>query len=371
MIRTGTVLDMDMSSLGASLRAGWEWWTGELATLVPERWQGGAQRFSGPVAQLDGDGTLWLDGRELTARANGARRRLIAVELAPEQVMVRQEPLPQLGRRDLDRMVDWEIDRLFPFPPGSGIAAARPIVRREGGGGGAKIPVLIAAMPVSRALAAIEAARDAAVEPLALLWRSPDAPDVTVDLLPALVRGGHIAGRRDGRPFWWGLVALLFAANLALMVWRDVAATEMLRAEVAAQAATTAAARAVATRIARENTARAALIAERKQHDPLAILALTTRVLPETAWVQRYSWTPETLRLTGYKQAGSDVQSALRQSRRFATIQSSVSDATAEGGGGQPFDISADIVAPAKAAKTAKAAKPADVADAAQQGAQP
>lgn len=351
MMRTGTVLDMDMSSLAATMRGGWEWWIGELAALLPERLQGQPQRQRGPIAELDAEGALWLDRRELDPAASGARRRLLAVELPPDAVMVREERLPRLGRRDLARMVDLELDRLFPFPPGTGIGAARPLGRGVGAvaAGGVKVPALIAAMPASRAIAAIEAARAAGVEPLALLWRSPDAPEITLDLLPPLVRSGQVPGRRDGRAFWWGLVAVLFAANFAALVWRDVAATETLRSEVAAQEATSAAARAVANRIARENAARRDLAAEQAQYDPLAMLALTTRVLPETAWVQRYSWTPETLRLTGYKAAGDDIQSALRRSRRFATMQSSVSDATAEGGGGQPFDISADIVASAGA----------------------
>ena len=59
--------------------------------------------------------------------------------------------------------------------------------------------------------------------------------------------------------------------------------------------------------------------------------------------MQRFVWTPETLRLTGYKAPGSDIQSALRRTGRFASLQTSVSDPTAEGGGGQPFDVSATL----------------------------
>ena len=35
MIRTGTILDMDMTSLGTSLSGGWDWWTDELAQICP------------------------------------------------------------------------------------------------------------------------------------------------------------------------------------------------------------------------------------------------------------------------------------------------------------------------------------------------
>ena len=77
------------------------------------------------------------------------------------------------------------------------------------------------------------------------------------------------------------------------------------------------------------------------------MLALATSALPEGAWVQRYAWTAESLRMTGYKAPGSDIQAALRRTGRFASLQTSVSDPTAEGGGGQPFDVTAVIATPA------------------------
>jgi hypothetical protein len=64
--------------------------------------------------------------------------------------------------------------------------------------------------------------------------------------------------------------------------------------------------------------------------------------------VQRYVWTGESLRITGYKAPGSDIQTALRRTGRFASLQTSVSDPTAEGGGGQPFDVSATLAGAAK-----------------------
>lgn len=90
------------------------------------------------------------------------------------------------------------------------------------------------------------------------------------------------------------------------------------------------------------------LVAERDANDPLGPLALTTIALPEGAWVQRYVWTGESLRITGYKAPGSDIQTALRRTGRFASLQTSVSDPTAEGGGGQPFDVSATLAGAAK-----------------------
>ena len=343
MIRTGTLLDMDMTSLGGAMREGWDWWTGELAAMVPARWQGRERKLSGPSAAFAADGTLWLEGAEAEPVAEGTRRRLLPVILPPAAAIATRTMLPRLGTRDLARMIALESDRLLPFPPGTAIAGARALAH-EAEPGHARVPTMVAGMPQARAAALVEAARARGIEPLALLWQSPEDEGLTIDLLPALVASGAISARRDSRPFWWGLVAALFLANLGLMIWRDVAATNAYAAEVEAQAATGSAARALAGRLAREAALRKALLAERDAHDPLSLLALTAVALPEGAWVQRYSSTPESLRITGYKAPGSDIQAALRATGRFASLQTSVSDPTAEGGGGQPFDVSATLV---------------------------
>jgi hypothetical protein len=342
MIRTGTILDMDMASLGAALRSGWDWWTDELARMVPERWQGGPKALTGPIAEFDDAGQLWFDRTAMEPVAEDTRRRLMHVRLPASMVMARRTMLPRLPSRDLARVVTLELDRLLPYPPGTAIAAARAL-SDDAERGHSKVPTLIAGMPTARAAMLVETARGAGIEPLSLTWQSAEEGDVALDLLPALVASGHITPRRDSRPFWWGLVAALFMLNVGVMIWRDVAATNAFAAEVAEQQATSTAARAIAGRIAREATLRQAMVAERAQNDPLAMLALTTSALPEGAWVQRYAWTPETLRVTGYKSPGSDIQSVLRRTGRFASLQTSVSDPTADGGGGQPFDVSATL----------------------------
>lgn len=349
MIRTGTLLDMDMASLGVALRSGWDWWTGELAGMVPERWQSRPQSLSGPRAEYDESGQLWHDGTALEPVRDGARRRLMHVMLPPNAAMARRAMLPRLATRDLARMVALELDRLLPFPPDTAIAAARAI-SAEGEPGQIKVPMLLAGMPLTRAAALVETARAVGIEPLSLNWQSEDEGATTLDLLPALVASGRIAPRQDSRAFWWGLVAALFLANVGLMIWRDVAATNAFADEVAEQQATSTAARTIAARIGSETSLRKALVTERAGHDPLAMLALTTSALPEGSWVQRYAWTPESLRLTGYKAQGSDIQAQLRGTGRFVSLQTSVSDPTAEGGGGQPFDVTAAIAPPEGAA---------------------
>jgi hypothetical protein len=342
MMRTGTILDMDMTSLGVAVREGWDWWTGELAAMLPARLQSQGRKLSGAQAVFDETSDLWLDGAALDPVAESARRRLMPVVLPPHAAITTRTMLPRLAPRDLARMVALELDRLLPFPPSSAIAGAR-VLAEEAEPGHARVPTLVAGMPQARAAALVEEARARGIEPLALLWQSPDDEALTIDLLPALVASGVITPRADSRPFWWGLVAALFLANAGLMIWRDIAATNAFAAEVEAQAATGSAARALAGRLAREASLRKPLVAERDANDPLGLLALTTVALPQGAWVQRYVSTGESLRITGYKAPGSDIQTALRRTGRFASLQTSVSDPTAEGGGGQPFDVTAAL----------------------------
>jgi len=75
MIRTGTLLDMDMTTLGAALREGWDWWTDKLARMVPTRWQARPRALTGPVAELSDDGTLFAQGAALNELAGGIYRR--------------------------------------------------------------------------------------------------------------------------------------------------------------------------------------------------------------------------------------------------------------------------------------------------------
>ena len=87
---------------------------------------------------------------------------------------------------------------------------------------------------------------------------------------------------------------------------------------------------------------------QRDTHDPLSILALTTEALPEGAWVQRYAWTPETLRLTGYKHQQRHPARAARH-RPLRLDFRPAYRSTAESGGGQPFDVTATLgLSPAK-----------------------
>ena len=71
MIRTGTILDMDMTSLGTSLSGGWDWWTDELAQILPDRWQARPQALTGPVAEFGDDGALFAQGTTLDPVAEG------------------------------------------------------------------------------------------------------------------------------------------------------------------------------------------------------------------------------------------------------------------------------------------------------------
>ena len=336
-MKTGTFLDLDMTSLAGLLRNGWRWWVEEMTALLPLSQKKQARPVIGSIVHLLDDGGLDLEDAPLSP---AGRRAQPATLLLPEgHALVRPIALPALRLTDLRKLVEFDLDRLMPFAAGSAYSdVAITDSERDADG---KIQAKIAAAPKARLESWYQAAVDQGFSPRAIGIASEDGKYLDFDFLPALVANGKAAAR-NGAQRWWVLVAILFAANVGVMIWKDVQSVSRLQALVDAQQPMVTAARKLSLRLTNEDKMRSELIATRQRDNPLAALAFTTRTLPAGAWVQRYSWTGESLRITGYKQEKVDVLGALRKTGNFATVRASTSDVAAEAATGQPFDITAD-----------------------------
>ena len=73
------------------------------------------------------------------------------------------------------------------------------------------------------------------------------------------------------------------------------------------------------------------------------MLAQVSEAVPDGAWVQRYAFEGNALRLTGYRQPDADVAGALRKLPLFASVKSAQSDEAAAISTGQPFDLVAQL----------------------------
>lgn len=339
------ILDADMATLGRWLREGWIWWTGELAGLLPEAWRARlAAAAPQTVAVYAGDGrfALYRRGRAAGVAGPGDRRDLAAALAVPAgRALTRAVALPTMGAADLRRLVALDLDRLLPFPPGMAhvdiaIGARAP--------GAARTPVEVAALPASAAAEVVEAAAAAGIEPRALgLAVEPPGATPRFDFLPAIRAARGLGGSARARRNWWTLVGGLALLNLAVLIARDVQATRRLDALVAEQGQAAATARTLRQRVLAEDAARRAWLVRRAAGDPLPLIATTTRVLPDGAWLQRLGFDGTTLRLLGFAPPGVDVAALLRRAPRVATVRSTSSDVAPPAGTLRPFDLTATV----------------------------
>jgi hypothetical protein len=323
-----------MAQLGSTMSEAWHWWVGEITTILPARWRRSSrQRITGRVAFADDKGNIELGG----SKPNPERSVPATILLSRHRALIRTVNFPPLRRSELRKLVLLDLDRLMPFAPGTAWAdiSASDGINQQG-----HIDSQVAAIPKAELSSVLEAARAAGLAPIAIGIANTDQTYLDFDFLPAMVADGA-APRSVGAARWWALVAILFAINVGVMVWKDVRRVDDLQALVDGQQPLVTASRKLTIALAGEDKLRAELLVRRRRDNALAALGTVTRILPAGSWVQRYSWTGETLRISGYKQPGVDVLGALRKSGAFEGVQASSSDAAAESGGGQPFEITA------------------------------
>ena len=334
MIRSGTLLDLDMASLARAVGSGWQWWTGELAALLPVWLQ--PRRTLPPGQHLFWNGAL--------SRADGtapsAGRASVLID--PALVLLRTIERPALSLGDMRSSVALDLDRLTPFALDTAVA---DVTILGPGSTPGTLQVRLAALPVSVATAIAEACATAAIVPRAVGIVDADRTALVADFGPALRARGLIPSARGARALWWAVVLALFALDLGVYVDRDIAATEHLQALVEAQSPAASGARRVAAGIQREERQRVQLLRDRAGGDALSMLALTSRVLPAGTRLERFAWDGSQLRLSGDKPAQIDLLGALREAGRFTSIRTTTADVATETADDEPFDLTASIAA--------------------------
>jgi hypothetical protein len=320
------LLDADMATLARMAADGWRWWTGELAAMVPPAWRSGG-RFP----------RYWLRGPALVPERAGraAAGARVAVVLLEDAVLTRTIERPAAGPRDLRAMLAIEGDRLMPFGEEGGLVAGRAI-------GAGRVPgqmrVAVAGLPIATARTIAPALQaDRLVAARVLVAGS------AVDFAPALRAAGLLPRPGSAAPLLWAVVGFLLFLVLAATIWRDQARVDRLRGLVEAQQPAMAIAQQIGHRADAARRIAATLVAERRRHDVLGVLALTGEALPDQAWLQHFVWDGVEVRLTGYQPTGADVAAALRATRRFRQVQSNGDDAQNPVTGAAAFDLTARV----------------------------
>ncbi len=302
-----TILDADMATVLGWVRTGFAWWIDELRAMVPPAVR---RRFNPPpavVARYAGN-RIGLSRRGVAiSRGNGAMAATLV--LPAGAALVRDVRLPVLGMADLRRLVALDADRLLPFASGTALIAFETSPAVDG-----MQQVTIAGLPRETAAAALAAAKADGIDVRQLQLESDGA--ARFDFLPDWQRDS--AGATD-RPqqLWWGIVAGIFVANLAVLIGRDVQQLRTVEALVDDHGQAAAIARRLRSRVIAEDARRRDLVARRGRQDPAPILAAATRALPDTVWIQRFGWDGTQMRLIGFKPGSFDIVAALRRAPAF------------------------------------------------------
>ena len=331
-----SILQADMHTVGQWIASGVRWWLDQLAAMAPKRLQEwrDSRRILADYDPDTGDLLPRLDSVGAHSRRSGP----VTIILPPAFCLTRTIERPVMSPRDMDSMIQLDAGRIMPLGAEGMILAARITGRAEGN---ARMQIEVAGMPRAAA-EALGAAMARLAQPCQAILTAALEP---VDFLPAFRRAGLARDENRGALPLWIAFGVLFALNLGLLVWRDTTATALLEARIAEQQPAVNAVRRINARIARADQFAAATVEARGSGEPLAMLARVAAALPQGAWVQRYTWQSDGLRITGYRPPQADVAGGLRRAGLSVQRYSDASTA-AQNPLGQPFEVTVRMTMP-------------------------
>lgn len=328
------ILDADLSTLSGWLSGGLRWWMGELADLVPQTMRdwAAARRKLADYRPDTGEILVRFDPDAGYPRGTAP----VAVILPQGFCLTRTIERPMMNQRDLESMVALECDRILPLARGEAVLGARILTRDDAH---RRMTVEVAAIP-NRAAQDLAAALGRLPCPcLAVYHQSPEpGRQPPIDFLRALRRTGLVGSNGPTATGLWLAVAVLFAVNLGVLIWRDVASVDALSDIVMQQQPAITTAQRMKARIALFDSQVNRTSAQRRTGEPLAVLSDIATALPPGVWLQRFSWAGDSLRIVGYRPTQADVSAALRRAG-FSVSRYSETATTGASRLGQPFEI--------------------------------
>ena len=331
----GAILNSDVGSVRASASRALHWWLGQLEELLPASRR---RRSRGPrqLVVWDGSSLSFVTKRGVTDRMPRANAR-VTLAVPATFAFKRTLQLPRLGSADLRQLVELEAERLSPLPASESLVGMQILGPGEAAG---TVSVGAAVLPQLVAEQALAAAGDVGLAVTSVGLLSGNERTAQFDFMPALRRRGLVPIVRSPAAIWWLIVAFAIALNVAVLVIRDQQSVDRLSAVVDEQAPAVTAARAIQQRADDFDSSAQNVAAQRRSHDVLGALGIVSQDLPVGAWVQRFSYSGGTARLTGYRRKDVDVPAALRRDPRIAQVRMNSAQLVTDTPVGQPFDLS-------------------------------
>ncbi|WFP51307.1 PilN domain-containing protein [Methylomonas sp. EFPC3] len=368
------------------LKRFWQWWSGELAALLPTGLKRLLSDRSGVAIFSPDQSNFRIDFHRETASENtviwqldpnaeDAYRNLknlnpeldkaeCLLRLNPGQALQKRLFLPAAAQENLQQVVGFELDRYTPFSTEQVYFAANVLGKTEFG----QIEVLLVLTPkplLDDCLARLQAL---GVQPAAVDF----SPAATV--YPANVpRYTLLPEQYRPRPNNWvrtvhwslnALLLLLLVAALAWPVWQEGEAVDTLKRQLKTLEKETTLIEAQQSEIdaLREQTQR--LIGIKSDSPSLvAVLNELSVLLKDDTWLTHYQYAEKRLQIQGQSPAASSLIGVLEASPYFSNV-SFVSPLTQDKATGRErFQISMDVAAPKPEDTAADAETPAAEGD--------
>lgn len=331
-------LQMAADALIAMARRFWQWWSGELLGLVPERWRERLRRRGNLLFIVLQDDKCSLEfgsfgqretlvsaplgeGGELPPAVvevllNRAAKAAQVILLLPErQLLHKVLSLPAATEAGLGNVLRFEMDRHTPFSAEQVYFGFR-IVERDRRRQRLQVELLVVLREYLDQL--LKRLDRLAVHP-ALVTRAEDQQAQPINLSPA-----GMARKRGG---WRGNRRLQVAAVVALVLlallplWQQQQRAERLANQLGGPKAAAERAAAVRDELQRLEAGRAYLREQQlKADDALATLDELTRLLPDSTWLSRFELIGERVRMDGESAEASALIGMLEQSQTLQNV---------------------------------------------------
>lgn len=289
-----------------------EWWGGQLVTLVPARWRGRTGGTDALVADTSEPGLLTLRRRRrgaeqrltqlrldepggvaLRAALNGRPRgEPVVLRLPPTQVLERAVILPLAAERDLDRVLGYEMERLTPFTADEvfwGFSV------RERDRTRARLLLRLTMVPRASVAGVLDLLASGGARPMQLESAAADGPRIM-----RLAHAGPSAGSRLTQRALAGAAALLALLVLVSPFLRQSLALGEISERLDQMAPRIAQVDMLRRRIAGAGAGGDAVAAEtRRLGDTLLALAAVTEILPDDSYLTEFTMRERKMTLSG------------------------------------------------------------------------